>query len=152
MDSVSSSITDSPVAPASYTIAEASQLTGVSTETLRYYERAGLMPDVARTEQGHRAYSADDLGWIAFVRRLRSTGMPMRRVAEYTGMVRRGDGTVTERRRLLEEHRATVASALDELAEALHVLDNKIAHYEAAERGVDVGCADEPLRFVRQLG
>lgn len=100
--------------------------------------------------QGHRLDSAGDLGWISFVRRLRSTGMPMRRVAEYTGMIRRGDDTLSDRRRLLEQHRTTVASAIAELTDALRVLDNKIDNYEAAERGVAVG--DEPLQFVPQLG
>ena len=137
---------------ATFTIAEASELTGVSSDTLRYYERAGVMPDVVRGEHGHRVYSPDDLGWIRFVRRLRSTGMPMRQVAEYTGMVRRGEGTVAERRRLLEAHRANVAHAIEELTEALQVLDGKIRHYAAAERGVDVGCTDDTLQYVTRLG
>lgn len=135
-----------------YTIAEASDATGATIDTLRYYERAGVLPDIARTTGGQRAYVDEDLGWIVFVRRLRATGMPMRRIAEYTGMVRAGEGTVGERRLLLEEHRATVAAARDELAVALDVLDAKIAHYEAAERGVDVNCREVPLRHVPQLG
>ena len=128
------------------------ELTGCSIDTLRYYERAGVFPDIARSNGGQRLYSDDDLGWVAFVRRLRATGLPMRRVEEYATMVRAGDGTVAERRRMLEQHRATVAAAIDELTEALGVLDAKITHYEAAERGVDVGCPDVPLQHLRKLG
>ena len=142
---------DAPPGP-TYTIAEASAATGVSVDTLRYYERAGVLPDIGRTESGRRAYVEDDLGWIVFVRRLRSTGMSMRRIGDYTAMVRDGEGTVAERRRLLEDHRVTVAAAIDELTTALAVLDAKITHHEAAERGVDVGCGQSPLHHVSQLG
>lgn len=137
---------DTPVS-----IADAAEATGTSIDTLRYYEKAGVLPDIARTAGGQRMYSADDLGWIAFVRRLRATGMPMRQIAEYTGMVRRGDGTVGERRRLLEQHRQSVAAAIDELTEALQVLDAKIVHYEAAERGVGLDCPEVPLRHISSV-
>ncbi len=133
-------------------IAGAAKATGCSADTLRYYERAGVLPEIARSGSGQRLYSDSDLGWVAFVRRLRATGMSMRRIEEYTSMVRAGEGTIAERRQMLEEHRATVSSAIGELSEALGVLDAKITHYEAAERGVDVGCADVPLRYVRDLG
>lgn len=141
-----------PTSVPRHAIAAAAELTGCSIDTLRYYERAGVLPDIARSDTGQRLYSDDDLGWVAFVRRLRATGMSMRRVEEYTAMVRTGDGTLAERRQLLEQHRATVSAAIAELTEALKVLDAKITHYEAAERGVDVGCADIPLRYVPELG
>lgn len=145
-------LADAPPAEPTYSIAEASAVTGVSIDTLRYYERAGVLPDIGRTDCGRRAYVEDDLGWIVFVRRLRSTGMSMRHIGEYTAMVRAGDGTIAQRRSMLEDHRTTVAAAIDELTVALRVLDNKIAHYEAAERGVDIGCQDAPMRHVSQLG
>jgi DNA-binding transcriptional MerR regulator len=151
--SVGDLVTDptGPVA-ACRSIAEAAEATGTSVDTLRYYERAGVLPDIARSPSGQRLYSDDDLGWIAFVRRLRATGMSMRRIEEYATMVRAGEGTVADRRALLEAHRATVAAAIDELVEALGVLDAKIDHYAAAERGVDVGCSEVPLRHVPELG
>lgn len=137
---------------AQHSITEAAEATGCSTDTLRYYERAGVLPQIARSANGQRMYSDDDLGWVAFVRRLRATGMSMRRIEEYTSMVRAGDGTIADRRHLLERHRATVTAAIDELTEALGVLDAKIIHDEAAERGVDVGCGNVPLRYVPELG
>lgn len=137
---------------ARHSIAVAADITGCSIDTLRYYERAGVVPTIARSASGQRLYSDDDLGWVAFVRRLRATGMPMRRIEEYTTMVREGCGTLSERRQLLEQHRAMVAAAIDELADALRVLDRKIVHYEAAELGLDVGCTEKPLRYVPELG
>ena len=132
-----------------YTIGEISELTGVSVDTLRYYERAGLMPDIDRTLGGRRRYTEDDRGWILFIRRLRATAMPIGEIATYVAKVRAGDGTIEERRAMLAVHRERVRTAVDELTEALGVLDRKIAHDEAAERGVDVSCSDEPLRSVR---
>ena len=109
------------------------------------------MPPIGRSEGGQRVYTADDLGWITFVRRLRSTGMSIQRIAQYTTMVRHGEGTIADRRRMIEDHRETVASAIDELTGVLAVLDRKIEHYEAAERGVDVDCSETPLRHANQV-
>lgn len=134
-----------------YSIAEAADATGTSADTLRYYERAGIMPAIARTGGGQRSYTPDDLGWITFVRRLRSTGMSMQRIAEYSTMVRLGNGTIADRRRMIEDHRATVAAAIEELSGVLAVLDRKIEHYEAAEQGIDVDCSEQPLQFANQL-
>lgn len=134
-----------------YTIAEAAAATGTTCDTLRYYEKAQIMPQIARDSGGRRVYSSDDLGWITFVRRLRSTGMTIQHIADYTKMVREGEGTVAQRRRMIEDHRETVAAAIQELTSVLGVLDRKIIHYEAAERGVDVGCSEEPLRHASQL-
>ncbi|MFN3217866.1 MAG: MerR family transcriptional regulator [Acidimicrobiales bacterium] len=141
-----------PTTARTYGIAEAAAATGTTVDTLRYYERAGVLPDIGRTTGGQRTYTDDDLGWIVFVRRLRATGMSMVRIQDYAGKVRAGEGTVAERRRMLEEHRADVAAAIDELTDALGILDAKIAHYEAAERGVDLDCSDTPLRQVARLG
>jgi DNA-binding transcriptional MerR regulator len=137
---------------ARYTIAEAAASTGTTVDTLRYYERVGVLPPVARDVGGQRTYTDEDLGRIMFVRRLRATGMPMRTLVEYAELARRGDETVTQRRRLLRAHRDAVAAAIEELTTALGVLDRKLAHYEAAERGVDLGCGDDPLRHVPRLG
>jgi MerR family transcriptional regulator, aldehyde-responsive regulator len=132
-----------------YSIGEVADRVGISVDTLRYYEKAGLLNGVARTESGRRLYSDDDCGWILFVRRLRGTAMPIGEIAQYAKMVRDGAGTTSERRRVLEAHRERVRRAHDELADALAVLDRKIEHYEAAEHGVDVGCSDDPVSSVR---
>lgn len=77
--------------------------------------------------------------------------MPMQRIATYVTTVRHGAGTITQRRQLLDDHRATVAAAVTELSDVLAMLDRKIAHYTAAEAGVDLDCCVQPLRHVPQL-
>ncbi len=130
-------------------IGEASERTGVSIDTLRYYERAELMPAVARTPSGQRVYSADDCGWIVFIRRLRATAMPVSEIAEYTALVRNDDGTPAQRREVLIRHRERVRDAIAELDGALSILDRKIEHYEAAEQGIDLDCSEQAVTTIR---
>jgi DNA-binding transcriptional MerR regulator len=111
-------------------ISQAARATGVSAHTLRYYERAGLMLDpVDRAESSHRRYTEGDLGWITLLTRLRGTGMPIRRIAEYAELVRAGDGNEGERLALLEEHRRDVLAQLDEVRAHLEAIEFKIGIY-----------------------
>ena len=144
------SIVESPTFPR-YSIGRTAERTGVSVDTLRYYEKAGLMPDIVRTRAGQREYSHDDCGWILFVRRLRATAMPVSEIAQYTALVREDTGTAGQRRAILEAHRNRVRDARTELDDALTILDRKIEHYAAAEQGIDVGCSDEPVNTVRLI-
>lgn len=112
-------------------ISEAAAATGLSTHTLRYYERAGLMLDpVDRASSSHRRYSETDITWVQFLTRLRSTGMPIATVREYTDLVRRGDETIGARRELLVRHRISVLHQLDEITASLAAIDIKISLYE----------------------
>lgn len=133
------------LAPQGHSIAAAAAATSATVDTLRYYEKVGVLPAIRRDEGGRRIYSDDDLGWISFVVRLRATGMPLGRVAEYARMVREGEGTVAQRSAMLREHRDTVGTAIAELEIALRALDAKIAHYAAAERGEQLDCSDVAL-------
>jgi DNA-binding transcriptional MerR regulator len=117
------------VAPdAALTIAEVAELAGVSAHTLRYYERIGLLA-VPRNATGHRVYSATDFARVVFLTRLRMTGMPVRDLQRYVGLVERGESTVPDRLRLLEQHRDAVRAQLDALTVALAAVDFKIAVY-----------------------
>jgi len=102
----------SNVAPIALTIAEVAEETKTSTYTLRYYERIGLIHAVSRARSGHRRYGAEDVRWVLFLRKLHATGMPIRRMLEYAKLQRRGDATMSERRALLEEHRADVMAKI----------------------------------------
>jgi DNA-binding transcriptional MerR regulator len=110
-------------------IGEAARLTGVSIDTLRYYERVGLLAPVARSESGHRRYDWVDLAWVRFFTILRTTGMPIRSMLAFAELEREGDPTLDERRALLEEHRGQVARRIEELERSLGTIDAKIAHY-----------------------
>jgi DNA-binding transcriptional MerR regulator len=112
-------------------IAEAAEQTGLTAHTLRYYERDGLMlATVERSSSGHRRYTEDDLSWIVMITRLRSTGMPIRDVRVYAGLVRAGTGNEAERLALLKAHRERVEAQLAEVTGHLRAIDHKIGLYE----------------------
>ena len=113
------------------TIAEAAAETGLTTHTLRYYERDGLMlASVDRSTSGHRRYTERDLTWIEMITRLRSTGMPIRDVRRYAALVRAGTGNEAERLELLRAHRRVVLARLAEVQDHLGAIDYKIGLYE----------------------
>lgn len=113
-------------------IAEAAEQTGLTADTLRYYERDGLMlRSVPRATSGHRQYADDDIDWIRLITKLRSTGMPIRDVRRYTDLVRAGHGNEQERLDLLRAHRQVVLARLAEVQEHLGAIDFKIDLYEA---------------------
>ena len=115
-------------------IAEAADLTGLSADTLRYYERDGLMlRPVPRAASGHRQYADRDIEWVRLITKLRSTGMPIRDVRRYADLVRRGPGNEAERLDLLRSHRAHVQADLDAVTQHLRAIDYKISIYERAE-------------------
>src|SRR5690606_20830155 len=115
------------------TIGRAAELTGLSTDTLRYYERDGLMlAPVPRSSTGHRRYTERDLEWIRLVTRLRATGMPIRDVRKYAALVRAGGGTEKAPLELLVAHRSKVLAQLEALQSHLEAIDYKIALYTEA--------------------
>jgi DNA-binding transcriptional MerR regulator len=114
-------------------IADAAARSGVSAHTLRYYERAGLIPRITRDAAGRRRFSDDDLGWIRFLSCLRATGMPIRRMREYVRLVQKGPRTSEQRRQLLEAHRDAVLHQMDSLSESLIAIEQKIAYYSKQE-------------------
>lgn len=115
----------------SLTIAEAAARTGLTPDTLRYYERDGLMVRaVGRSSSGHRQYGDADLRWIEMINRLRATGMPIRDVRRYADLVRAGEGNEEERLELLRSHRQLVLAQLAEVQRHLGAIDMKIGIYE----------------------
>jgi DNA-binding transcriptional MerR regulator len=129
-------------APRSLTIAEVAALSGLSAHTLRYYERIGLLDPVARVHGGQRRYGADDLAWLAFLQRLRATGMPIRDMQRFAVLRRHGDATIAERRALLETHRDEVLERIAELQRDLRAVTDKITHYQTLETHHDPQHAD----------
>ena len=102
---------------------------GLSVHTIRYYERIGLLPRAPRDGGDRRDYDASALPWVAFLTRLRRTGMPIRDMVRYAEWRGAGRGTEAERRDLLVHHRDRVRAQLAELQACLSVLDAKIAGY-----------------------
>lgn len=118
-----------PSATGPLTIGQVAELTGLSTHTLRYYEQAGLLRAISRTAAGHRLYAPADLDWLAFVMRLKATGMPIAQMQEFAALRAQGEPTFGERRRLLVTHRDAVRAHLAELQASLDVISDKIAYY-----------------------
>jgi DNA-binding transcriptional MerR regulator len=116
------------------TIGEVAGMIGVSTHTLRYYEQAGLIRPVGRTQAGHRLYSPADLDWLQFVMRLKATGMPIAGMQAFAALRAEGQSTVGERRDMLVAHRDAVLSRIAELQSNLGAIIDKIAYYEDAGR------------------
>jgi MerR family transcriptional regulator, aldehyde-responsive regulator len=108
--------------------------TGLSADTLRYYERIGVLPGIARTSSGHRRFSEGDIGWIKLVQCLRATGMSIEELHRYAMLMQEGDSTAEERLQLLEEHRARIKHDLQELETALELVERKIAGYDSLLR------------------
>lgn len=113
-------------------IGELAARSGISVHTLRYYERIGLLPRVARGSSGHREYDASILAWVDFLKRLKTTGMPISGMLRYARLRERGASTQDARRVLLEAHRDAVRAHVAELQACLVVLDTKIAGYSGA--------------------
>jgi len=117
----------------SYTPQEMVARTGISLDTLRYYERIGLIDPVKRASNGHRRYGAADLRRVDFLKRLRATGMPISEMQHYVDLFREGDATITERREMLEAHRSAVLEQMSALGETLALLERKISNYQQQE-------------------
>lgn len=113
-----------------YTVQEAAVETKLSVHTLRYYERVGLLDPPERSEtSGHRRYTDEDLGRVQFLKRLRTTGMPIREMQRFIGLYRQGDETLAEREKMLQDHRCHVLAQVAELQDSLAAIEYKIASY-----------------------
>jgi DNA-binding transcriptional MerR regulator len=119
--------------PTQVTIAEAAERSGLSVHTLRYYERIGLIHPVGRGQNGHRRYGRDDIEWLEFLIKLRTTDMPIRQMVEYAELVREGPQTASRRRAMLEAHREALRERIVELEETAAVIDRKIEIYTEME-------------------
>jgi DNA-binding transcriptional MerR regulator len=111
-------------------ISEVSQRLDLSKDTLRYYERIGLIPDIRRNSSGNRDYTENDCGWIAFIKCMRDAGLHIDTLKEYLDLYQQGDTTIKARKELLTEERKKLASKIDELQQTLERLDYKIESYE----------------------
>jgi len=112
------------------TIQQVTKATGLSAHTLRYYERIGLIHPIEREENTRRRYTADDVGWIEFLLKLRATGMSIKDMQKYAELQRQGDATLPERVKMLKSLRDRVEARISELDEHLKLICYKIEIYE----------------------
>jgi DNA-binding transcriptional MerR regulator len=111
-------------------IAEVSEQFAISSDTLRYYERIGLIQQVHRNESGIRDYTEIDLRRVEFIKCMRSAGLPIEVLIDYVGLVRQGDQTIEARKEILKDQRKLLAGRMKEMQKSLDILDHKIEVYE----------------------
>ncbi|PZG19692.1 MerR family transcriptional regulator [Nonomuraea terrae] len=114
-----------------YTPAEVVEETGFTLDTLRYYEKIGLLEPVERNSSGQRRFSEEHLSWLGMVRCLRDTGMPIAQMLRFAELSRAGDHTIPDRIKLLEEHEQHVQAQIDNLAARRGYIRNKISYYRS---------------------
>jgi DNA-binding transcriptional MerR regulator len=114
-----------------FSIQQVAELTGLSIDTLRYYERIRLLEPVSRAPSGHRQYKQKDLDWIGLLINLRETGMPLAEMLHFAELRRQGNATASERLRLLEHHQRALEQRMQKLEQHMVALQQKIAHKKA---------------------
>lgn len=119
------------------TIKEVSERFGISQDTLRYYERVGMIPAVTRTSSGIRNYQQDDLSWVELAICMRNAGLPVEAMIEYVRLTQEGDSTIPARLRILEDQREVLLEQKEKIDATLKRLNYKIRRYEiAVETGI----------------
>ncbi len=113
-------------------ISEVSEQCDISADTLRYYERIGLLPPVNRNNGGIRDYSDLDVRRVEFIKCMRKAGLPVEVLIKYYGLVQQGDQTTEARKAILVEQRAEITARMAELQKTLDLLNYKINYYENA--------------------
>ena len=123
------------------TIAQVSKRFDISPDTLRYYERVGLIPPVPRTQSGIRDYDEASCGWIKLMKCLRAAGVQIDALVEYTALAQQGDQTQAQRKAILVEQRAQLEARIREMQSSLELLNKKIEHYDQFD-----GCTMQRIR------
>lgn len=112
------------------TITDVSKKYALSADTLRYYERIGLVPPVHRTSGGIRDYTDEDCNWVGFIKCMRGAGLPIEVLIDYVALFAQGDSTIDARKDLLTEQRRLLAERIADMQATLERLDKKIKSYE----------------------
>ncbi len=112
------------------TIAEVARKYDISADTLRYYERIGLLPPVRRNKSGIRDYSEYDCSWVEFIKCMRGAGLPIEVLIEYISLFQMGDSTMEARKALLIEERNNLMERIEEMQKTLERLNYKIEKYD----------------------
>lgn len=112
------------------TISEVAKKYNLSADTIRYYERIGLIPRVNRSASGIRDFTENDCGWVEFIKCMRGAGLPIEALIDYVALFQQGDMTVEARKSILVEQRDVLAERMKEMQNTLERLNQKIEHYE----------------------
>lgn len=111
-------------------ISEAAALSGLNIDTIRYYETAGLVPNVGRGPDGQRRFSPENVDWLTLLFWLRETGMPMKVMKQFAALYAQGDGTIRDRKEILLAHAQRLADRRNDLDRCEEILAKKLSIYE----------------------
>ncbi|MDK2979998.1 MAG: MerR family transcriptional regulator, aldehyde-responsive regulator [Chloroflexota bacterium] len=113
-------------------ISEVCEKFDVNADTLRYYERVGLIPTVNRNSSGIRDYNEIDIEWVSFIKCMRNAGLTIEVLKEYVHLVQQGDATIDARKNMLKKQRDQLLQKMNEMKTTLDLLNFKIEGYENA--------------------
>ncbi len=130
-----------------YTVSEMAKLLHVAPSTLRYYDKEGLLPFVARSPGGTRIFTETDLRWLKIISCLKSAGMPLRDIRCYIEMAMQGDSTIDARLHMFHKQRQRILAQMQELQQTLDVVEYKCWYYETAKQA---GGEDVPKNMPEQ--
>ncbi|SEC44388.1 MerR family transcriptional regulator [Paenibacillus sp. GP183] len=117
-----------------FTINEVANKFGLTAHTLRFYDKEGLLPFIARNKSGNRMFTELDLNWVAMICCLKDTGMPIKDIKQYTDWCTQGSETIDSRKTMLTAHRNQVLKQIDDLKNNLELIDSKIAIYNDPDK------------------
>ena len=134
-----------------YSIGQVAQKTGLSTHTLRYYEKEGLLPFVKKSGSGLRIFSDSDLGWLAMIECLKETGMPLKGIKQYIDRFIEGDSTLQNRLDMFRAQKTHIEEQIAQLQKHMEKINYKIKLYEEAVKkgSLDIASANKRLREER---
>ncbi len=134
-----------------YSPGEVADKTGFSLDTLRYYERVGLLHEIDRTAGGRRRFTEFDVGWLLMLRCLRDTGMPIAQMLNFADLTRGSDETVPERLALLQAHDRRIEEQIGRLREHQAQIRKKITIYRSKQRAPSPHVPDHAQPSVRGI-
>lgn len=114
-------------------IAEAADRCGLNIDTIRYYEKSGLLPEIPRGADGKRRFSAENIDWLTLLGSLRDTGMSMKDMSRFAALYREGDRTIPERRQILIQHSKQLSRKRQKLDQCEELLSYKLKMYDRRE-------------------
>jgi len=112
-------------------ISEAASRSGLSADTIRFYEKSRLLPAIARRSDGNRSFTPENIEWLVLLSSLRKTGMPMKKMQQFAKLYQRGNDTIPERKDILLEHAEDLEHRRAELDHCAELLAYKLARYDA---------------------
>lgn len=116
-----------------YLIKQVSEIIGLPASNIRYYEKEGLIKNIARNAAGVRTFTQQDIKWIEFLKRLKDMEVPISKMKEYADLREQGDITARQRKELLQAHRNILLKKIERLNSEVKLLDDKINHYQILE-------------------